>query len=86
MKEFVISFDDLTNKGQEKLFNSLNITIMFDDLKTQKQQKLLQMAGITSPEDGCYDVFPLVIFEWETPVSTFEETNWDSDPIAVIPV
>ena len=39
--------------------------IYFSDLNEQTQQLLLEMAGVESPEEMNWDIFPLAIMDLE---------------------
>lgn len=42
--------------------------IMFDDLTPEAQQRLLDLAGIDSPKEANWDIFPVaeVVFDYES--------------------
>ena len=39
------------------------IEIYFDDLKEEVQKQILEEAGLKSPEEANWDIFPLCEFE-----------------------
>jgi len=42
-----------------------SVEIYYDDLSEEKQQAALEAAGLATPEDGNWDVYPLAVLEYE---------------------